>query len=94
MKVANIKSPATPKRIEKLDLTEPQKQFLNTGADIRADRLAEFIILVTLLRSKVFGLLLVLGLIKLLNSFIFSFCFLYKHKYTHHYTNLYSSKGF
>ena len=45
VKVANIKSPATPKRLEKLDLTEPQKQFLNTGADIRADRLAEFIIL-------------------------------------------------
>ncbi|MFM9156973.1 MAG: type I-D CRISPR-associated protein Cas10d/Csc3, partial [Dolichospermum sp.] len=45
VKVANIKSPATPKRLEKLDLTQPQKQFLNTGADLRADRLAEFVIL-------------------------------------------------
>ncbi len=45
VKVANIKSPATPKRLEKLDLTATEKQFLNTGADIRADRLAELIIL-------------------------------------------------
>lgn len=45
VKVANIKSPATPKRLEKLDLNPTEIQFLNTGADIRADRLAEFIIL-------------------------------------------------
>ncbi|MBD2144482.1 type I-D CRISPR-associated protein Cas10d/Csc3 [Sphaerospermopsis sp. FACHB-1194] len=45
VKVANTKSPATPKRLEKLDLNPTEIQFLNTGADIRADRLAEFIIL-------------------------------------------------
>jgi len=44
-KVANTKSPATPKRLEKLNLTETEHNFLLTGADLRADRLAEFIIL-------------------------------------------------
>ncbi|MHC5828738.1 MAG: type I-D CRISPR-associated protein Cas10d/Csc3, partial [Nostoc sp.] len=46
VKVANIKDPATPKRLEKLSLTETERQFLNTGADIRADRIAEFIFLI------------------------------------------------
>jgi CRISPR-associated protein Csc3 len=45
VKVANIKDPATPKRLEKLDLTETEREFLNQGADIRADRIAEFIFL-------------------------------------------------
>ncbi|MBW4666114.1 MAG: type I-D CRISPR-associated protein Cas10d/Csc3 [Cyanomargarita calcarea GSE-NOS-MK-12-04C] len=45
VKVANIKDPATPKRLEKLTLTETERQFLNQGADIRADRIAEFIFL-------------------------------------------------
>ncbi|MCC5654180.1 type I-D CRISPR-associated protein Cas10d/Csc3 [Nostoc sp. XA013] len=45
IKVANVKAPATPKRLEKLQLTDAQKTFLAQGADIRADRLAELIIL-------------------------------------------------
>ncbi|MGH1393897.1 MAG: type I-D CRISPR-associated protein Cas10d/Csc3 [Trichormus sp.] len=45
IKVANVKSPATPKRLEKLTLTDVEKTFLLQGADIRADRLAELIIL-------------------------------------------------
>ncbi|BAY29769.1 CRISPR-associated protein Csc3 [Nostoc carneum NIES-2107] len=45
VKVANIKDPATPKRLEKLDLTVSEREFLNQGADIRADRIAEFIFL-------------------------------------------------
>ncbi|AFY31721.1 type I-D CRISPR-associated protein Cas10d/Csc3 [Calothrix sp. PCC 7507] len=45
VKVANIKDPATPKRLEKLSLTETEREFLNQGADIRADRIAEFIFL-------------------------------------------------
>ncbi|MBD2458957.1 type I-D CRISPR-associated protein Cas10d/Csc3 [Nostoc sp. FACHB-87] len=45
IKVANVKSPATPKRLEKLQLTDAERTFLSQGADIRADRLAELIIL-------------------------------------------------
>ncbi|WP_414526648.1 type I-D CRISPR-associated protein Cas10d/Csc3 [Nodularia chucula] len=45
IKVANIKTPATPKRLERLNLTDTERQFLLQGADIRADRLAELIIL-------------------------------------------------
>lgn len=45
VKVANLKDPATPKRLEKLSLTETEREFLNKGADIRADRIAEFILL-------------------------------------------------
>ncbi|MGJ5672438.1 MAG: type I-D CRISPR-associated protein Cas10d/Csc3 [Nostochopsis sp.] len=45
VKVANIKDPATPKRLTKLSLTETEREFLNQGADIRADRIAEFIFL-------------------------------------------------
>lgn len=45
IKVANVKVPATPKRLEKLTLTDVEQKFLLQGADIRADRLAEFIIL-------------------------------------------------
>jgi CRISPR-associated protein Csc3 len=46
VKVANSKDPATPKRLEKLPLTETEREFLNKGADIRADRIAEFIFLI------------------------------------------------
>lgn len=46
IKVANVKTPATPKRLEKLQLTDAQRTFLSQGADIRADRLAELIILI------------------------------------------------
>lgn len=45
-KVANVKNPATPKRLEKLESTESEAEFLAKGADIRADRLAELIIIV------------------------------------------------
>ncbi|HYW22071.1 MAG TPA: type I-D CRISPR-associated protein Cas10d/Csc3 [Nodularia sp. (in: cyanobacteria)] len=45
VKVANEKTPATPKRLERLSLTDTERQFLLQGADIRADRLAELIIL-------------------------------------------------
>lgn len=45
IKVANAKVPATPKRLEKLTLTDTEQKFLFQGADIRADRLAELIIL-------------------------------------------------
>lgn len=44
-RVNNQKDPATPKRLEKLSLTESEKEFLTQGADIRADRIAEFIFL-------------------------------------------------
>lgn len=46
VKVANIKDPATPKRLEKLSITETEREFLNKGADLRADQIAEFIFLV------------------------------------------------
>lgn len=52
VKVANIKDPATPKRLEKLSLTETEREFLNTGADLRADKIAEFIFL---LQKEFFG---------------------------------------
>lgn len=42
--VANEKDPATPKRLVKLDLTENQRQLLEKGSDLRADRIAELII--------------------------------------------------
>ncbi|MGB3403845.1 MAG: type I-D CRISPR-associated protein Cas10d/Csc3 [Microcoleaceae cyanobacterium] len=45
-RVANIKNPATPKRLEKLELSESEQELLEKGADIRADRIAEFIIIV------------------------------------------------
>ncbi|MDJ0795711.1 MAG: type I-D CRISPR-associated protein Cas10d/Csc3 [Calothrix sp. MO_167.B12] len=45
VKVANIKNPATPKRLDKLSLTDSKQEFLKKGADIRADRIAEFIFL-------------------------------------------------
>ena len=43
--VKNEKVPATPKRLEKLDLSEADREFLGKGADLRSDRLAEFIFL-------------------------------------------------
>jgi CRISPR-associated protein Csc3 len=44
-RVANVKDPATPKRLEKLPLSEEDKKSLTRDADIRADRLAEFVFL-------------------------------------------------
>lgn len=44
-KVANAKNPATPKRLEKLKLTDPERQLLANSADLRADKIAELIIL-------------------------------------------------
>jgi CRISPR-associated protein Csc3 len=44
-KVQNFKSPATPKRLEKLSLSQAEKDRLNLYADIWSDRLAEFLIL-------------------------------------------------
>jgi CRISPR-associated protein Csc3 len=43
--VANAKSPATPKRLERLELSKMEREFLSSSADLRADRTAEFIIL-------------------------------------------------
>lgn len=43
--VGNAKSPATPKRLEKLELSPTEREFLAKGADLRADRIAEFIFL-------------------------------------------------
>ncbi len=44
-KVANAKSPATPKRLEKLEIPDDEKKWLLKTADLRADRIAEFLIL-------------------------------------------------
>ncbi|MBF2066226.1 MAG: type I-D CRISPR-associated protein Cas10d/Csc3 [Calothrix sp. C42_A2020_038] len=46
VRVANIKDLATPKRLAKLSLTHDEREFLNKGADLRADQIAEFIVLV------------------------------------------------
>lgn len=48
VRVANFKDPATRKRLESdnLSLSEVEKTFLAKGADIRADRIAEFILLI------------------------------------------------
>lgn len=43
--VANAKSPATPKRLEKLEIAQAEKERLLKAADLRADRIAEFLIL-------------------------------------------------
>jgi len=43
--VKNSNNPATPKRLEKLPLSESERQLLDQGADVWADRLAEFIII-------------------------------------------------
>jgi CRISPR-associated protein Csc3 len=45
VKVANSKNPATPKRLVKLELTENERELLEKNADLRADRIAELIIL-------------------------------------------------
>ncbi|MEA5468308.1 type I-D CRISPR-associated protein Cas10d/Csc3, partial [Spirulina sp. 06S082] len=42
-KVGNLKNPATPKRLEKLGLSEEELQQLSRGADLRSDRLAELL---------------------------------------------------
>lgn len=46
VKVRNINNPATPKRLDTLDLEETEKDRLNKVADVRCDRLAELIILI------------------------------------------------
>lgn len=46
VKVANVKDPATPKRLERLQLSDAEQELLRKGADIWADRLAEYIVLV------------------------------------------------
>jgi CRISPR-associated protein Csc3 len=45
-KVANVINPATPKRLDTLNLEVAEKELLEKVADIRSDRLAEFLILV------------------------------------------------
>ena len=44
--VKNIKDPATPKRLQSLSLSNSEREFLERGSDVWADRLAEFILLV------------------------------------------------
>jgi CRISPR-associated protein Csc3 len=44
--IKNEKDPATPKRLARLNLDPTEREFLADGADLRADRFAEFIILV------------------------------------------------
>jgi CRISPR-associated protein Csc3 len=73
-KVNNIKTPATPKRLEheKLNISKEEKQRLIKVSDIRADRIAEFLILT---QSKFFSLieeyaLYVLNLLELNSSVI------------------------
>ncbi|ACB00886.1 MULTISPECIES: type I-D CRISPR-associated protein Cas10d/Csc3 [Cyanophyceae] len=46
VKVNNAKSPATPKRLEKLELSDAERERLNEVADLRCDRLAELLGLV------------------------------------------------
>lgn len=45
-KVGNSKNPATPKRLESLNLSAAERQQLESGADLRSDRLAELIFLI------------------------------------------------
>ena len=44
-KVGNAKNPATPQRLQSLNLSEAEYQRLEPGADLRSDRLAELIVL-------------------------------------------------
>jgi CRISPR-associated protein Csc3 len=44
--VKNEIAPATPKRLERLNLSPAERAFLANGADLRSDRLAEFLILI------------------------------------------------
>ncbi len=44
-KVGNAKNPATPQRLQSLNLSEAEYQRLEPGADLRSDRLAELIFL-------------------------------------------------
>jgi CRISPR-associated protein Csc3 len=46
VKVRNINDPATPKRLDTLNLDKTEKERLNKVADLRCDRLAELIILI------------------------------------------------
>ncbi len=45
-KVRNVNNPATPKRLDTLDLDKTEKERLNKVANLRCDRLAELIILI------------------------------------------------
>ena len=44
-KVKNIKDPATPKRLEKISLSDSERAYLADGANVWADRFAEFIVI-------------------------------------------------
>lgn len=44
-KVKNIKDPATPKRLEKIHLSDSERAYLADGANVWADRFAEFIVI-------------------------------------------------
>ncbi|MBW4418978.1 MAG: type I-D CRISPR-associated protein Cas10d/Csc3 [Myxacorys californica WJT36-NPBG1] len=50
--VKNETEPATPKRLANLDLDPTDREFLACGADLRSDRIAEFILF---LQKKFFG---------------------------------------
>ncbi|MFN7529250.1 MAG: type I-D CRISPR-associated protein Cas10d/Csc3, partial [Dolichospermum sp.] len=43
--VKNIKDPATPKRLEKIHLSDSERAYLADGANVWADRFAEFIVI-------------------------------------------------
>lgn len=43
-RVTNSKDPATPKRLEKIKLSESERSLLEKGADIRSDQIAELIV--------------------------------------------------
>mgnify|MGYP001800188487 FL=1 len=43
--VRNERDPATPKRLDKLDLDDQEREYLSQGADLRSDRIAELIFL-------------------------------------------------
>lgn len=46
VKVRNVNNPATPKRLDTLNLDNTEQELLAKVADIRSDRLAEFLILI------------------------------------------------
>jgi CRISPR-associated protein Csc3 len=43
--IRNETDPATPKRLARLDVSPAEMEFLLSGADLRSDRIAEFIVL-------------------------------------------------
>jgi CRISPR-associated protein Csc3 len=50
--IRNETAPATPKRLARLDISPAEMEFLLSGADLRTDRIAEFIVL---LQKEFFG---------------------------------------